>query len=169
MIQPFSLGQEEKISALIQSVFNEFVGFEYTDEGNKIFSDFIAPNNIIERHKKGNILLTWQQENTIIGMIEIRDNNHVCLFFVDKNYHGKGIGKKLFREVVSKIEGKTNFIEVNASPYSEKIYEKLGFKKTGEKTEINGILFVPMKMVLNQSKLYDYEKAVSEIPLERLQ
>jgi predicted GNAT family N-acyltransferase len=36
-------------------------------------------------------------------------------------------------------------MEVNASPFSEKIYEKLGFKKVDELQEINGIQFVSMK------------------------
>lgn len=84
----------------------------------------------------------------IIGMIEVRDNNHICLFFVDKKYHNKGIGRELFNEMLLKIKGKTEYLEVNASPFSEEIYSKLGFKSIGNITEINGILFIPMKMEL---------------------
>ena len=146
MIKPFSTGQENEVHNLIASVFNEFVGFEYTDEGNKVFNDFIKPDKILDRHKNGNIILTYEKNGRIIGMIEVRDNNHICLFFVDKKYHNKGIGRKLFNEMLLKIEGKTEYLEVNASPFSEKIYSKLGFKSIGKKTEINGILFIPMKM-----------------------
>ena len=148
MIKPFSLGQEKEVNNLIRSVFKEFVGFEYSEEGNKVFNDFIKPENILERHKNGNIILTYEKNDRIIGMIEVRDNNHICLFFVDKKYHNKGIGRELFNEVLLKIEGKTEYFEVNASPFSEEIYSKLGFKSIGEKKEINGILFIPMKMVL---------------------
>jgi predicted GNAT family N-acyltransferase len=81
-------------------------------------------------------------------MIEVRANNHICLFFVDKKYHNKGIGKLLFNEILKKLKEKTNFIEVNASSFSEKIYLRLGFIKTGELTEKNGIKFIPMKMKL---------------------
>jgi len=148
MIKPFSLGQENELYNLITSVFNEFIGFEYTEEGNKVFNDFIKPEKILDRHKNGNIILTYEKNGRIIGMIEVRDNNHICLFFVDEKYHNKGIGRKLFNEMLLKIEGKTEYLEVNASPFSENIYSKLGFKSIGKKTEINGILFIPMKMEL---------------------
>jgi GNAT superfamily N-acetyltransferase len=146
MIEPFSLGQEKEVHDLITSVFSEFVGFEYTDEGNKAFNDFIKPEKILERQKEGNIILTYEKNGKIIGMIEVRDYNHICLFFVDKKYHNKGIGRKLFNEVLLKIEGKTVYLEVNASPFSEEIYSKLGFISIGKKTETNGMLFIPMKM-----------------------
>ena len=48
MIKPFSTGQENEVHNLIASVFNEFVGFEYTEEGNKVFNDFIKPEKILE-------------------------------------------------------------------------------------------------------------------------
>lgn len=148
MIKPFTSGQEAEINALICSVFNNFVGYEYTEEGNQVFHEFIKPEKIIERHKQGNILLTYQIHSEIVGMIEVRDNNHICLFFVHKDHHNKGIGRKLFNEVLKKINGKTIFIDVNASPFSVAIYAKLGFKKTGEKREKNGIIYIPMKMDL---------------------
>lgn len=148
MIKSFSLGQKEEINTLICTVFRDFVGFEYTEEGNKVFNDFIEPEKMVQRYKNGNIILTYQIDSKIIGMIEVRDNNHINLFFVDKDHHNKGIGRKLFNEVLVRINGKTNFIEVNASPFSEKIYSKLGFKRTSGKTEKNGIICIPMKMEL---------------------
>ncbi|WP_321991767.1 GNAT family N-acetyltransferase [Marispirochaeta aestuarii] len=148
MIEPFSLGKEKEVHNLVSSVFNEFVGFEYTEEGNKVFNDLIKPENILERHKSGNIILTYEKNGRIIGIIEVRDNNHICLFFVDKRYHNKGIGRELFNEMLLKIEGKTEYLEVNASPFSEEIYSRLGFKSIDNKKEINGILFIPMKMKL---------------------
>lgn len=148
MIKPFTLGQEEEIYKLVCAVFKDFVGFEYTKEGSKEFNDFIEPEKMVQRYINGNIILTYQLGGSIVGMIEVRDNNHICLFFVDKDHHHKGIGRKLLNEVLVKVKGKTNFIEVNASPFSEKIYAKLGFKKTSDKLEKNGIIFIPMKMEL---------------------
>jgi len=100
--------------------------------------------------------LTYQQDNNILGMIEVRNHNHVCLFFVDKKYLNIGIGKKLFNEILRIVKGKTEYIEVNASPFAEIIYSKLGFKKTGEKTDIGGVLFIPMKMELENGGFYNY-------------
>lgn len=49
MIKPFSIGQENELYNLVLSVFNEFVGFEYTEEGNRFFNDFIMPEKIVDR------------------------------------------------------------------------------------------------------------------------
>ncbi len=148
MIKEFKPGQEKSIQLLIKSVFDEFVGYVYSDEGNKVFNDFINSEQILSRHNKGNIILTYEENGEIVGIIEVRDNDHICLFFVNKKYHSRGIGKRLFHSVLEKIKNKTDFVEVNASPFSEKIYSKLGFKKISELIEKNGIEFIPMRMEL---------------------
>ncbi len=148
MIEEFSSGQENEISNLIKTVFDEFVGFEYSAEGNGVFYDFIRPESIRERYEKGNLILTCRKDGKIVGMIEVRDNNHVCLFFVDRKYHKLGIGKRLFDEILEKVKGKTDFLEVNASTFSETVYSRLGFKKIGDVTEKSGITYIPMKMEL---------------------
>jgi len=68
--------------------------------------------------------------------------------FVGKDYQGQSIGKRLLQSAVESVKGKTTYLEVNASPYSEKIYSALGFKKVGGLEEGDGIKFVPMKMIL---------------------
>ncbi len=148
-ITPFNPGEEHAVSELICSVFDEFVGYEYSEEGNDVFNDFVSPENILERYRNGNILLTCRGKDRIIGMIEIRDNNHICLFFVDKQYHNTGVGRALLQKVLTQIRGRSTYLEVNASPFSEPIYRKLGFTTVGEKTEKNGILFIPMIMKLS--------------------
>lgn len=35
-----------------------------------------------------------------MGIIAIRTPGHICLFFVDKSYHGHGIGRNLFEASV---------------------------------------------------------------------
>lgn len=82
-------------------------------------------------------------------MIEVRDFNHICLFFVKESYHRRGVGKALYLEAKELIkQNGAYFIEVNASPFSENIYEKLGFKKTSDKMTVNGIRYIPMKTEL---------------------
>jgi len=36
-------------------------------------------------------------------------------------------------------------LEVNSSPYAEHIYKKLGFVKTEDKQEQDGIIYIPMR------------------------
>jgi GNAT superfamily N-acetyltransferase len=148
MIKKFSLEEADKVYNLISAVFNEYVGVDYSEEGNRTFNDFIRPDQIIERYKSGNIVLTYQIDGEIIGMIEVRDDNHICLFFVHSDYHGRGIGRMLFNEILRTVKGKTDIIDVNASPFSEEIYSRLGFSRISDTTEKNGIIYIPMKMEL---------------------
>ena len=52
----------------------------------------------------------------------------VALFFVDGQYHRKGIGKKLWEAVLSNTSA--NLITVHSSLYAAEIYKKLGFYQT---------------------------------------
>jgi GNAT superfamily N-acetyltransferase len=153
-IEKFTLGEEHSFSALVRRVFDEFVAPGYTAEGNRFFCDFIEPSKIRERSLNGNILLCAKHNETIIGIIEIRDGYHICLLFVEKAWQGKGVARALFNEALRLCRdapGAPDFFEVNASPFSEEIYARLGFKKVQELQEVNGMKFVPMRMDLEQT------------------
>jgi len=71
------------------------------------------------------------------------------LLFVKKEYQGKGLSRKLFEHYMENyLKDRTVEITVNASPYSEKIYEKLGFEKISGMQETNGIKYFPMRRKL---------------------
>ncbi len=142
MIKYFIEGQEQEIHDLVKSVFDDFVGNGYSEEGNKVFSDFIKPEEILNRCKNNSSILTYNINNKIIGMIELRGENHISQFFVNSDFHNAGVGRQLFKAALDIV--KKDFITVKASPYSVKIYEKLGFNKTGELEEDHGIKFIPM-------------------------
>lgn len=151
VIGTFEIGEEIRIADLIKTVFDEFVAPEYSAAGNAFFHAYVEPRKIRERFLQGNVLLTAKENGKIIGVLEVRDHNHVCLLFVDKSRHGKGIAKSLLAKAVSlcrtKDDGLKGF-DVNASPNSEKIYAKMGFKKTSDMQEVNGLKFVPMVLEL---------------------
>jgi predicted GNAT family N-acyltransferase len=148
-IDSFKKGEEFLISDLIKSVYNECVAPDYSAAGNNFFYAYIDPAQLADRFSNGNALLTAKINGTIIGMLELRDQNHISLLFVNKLWHGKGIAKKLVKKAVSLVLEKDKsirFFEVNASPFSEKIYAKMGFKKTDDMQNVNGLKFVPMIM-----------------------
>ena len=134
------------VSLMITAIFDEFIGYDYSKEGKSTFKDYITPKNILERLDTNKFYVA-KNDTTIIGILEIRNNDHIALFFVDKKYHKKGIGKMLFNNYLNelnKMDTKIETITVNSSIYAVKIYERLGFKKTGELQEKNGIKFIPM-------------------------
>jgi GNAT superfamily N-acetyltransferase len=130
---------------LINNVFDEFVGNDYSIEGNNTFKEFIEPNNVLERFND-NIYYVAKYNNEIIGVLEIKNMNHISLFFVKKDYHKQGIGKRLFKNYIKTINyNNIKIITVNSSIYAEEIYSKLGFIKTNEIQEKNGIRYIPME------------------------
>lgn len=148
-ITPFSQGQENEISLLIRTVYDEYVAPDYTEEGNRFFYNWIAPERIAERQKTQVNLLIASIEQQVVGTIEIRENKNISLLFVHKNYHGKGIAKRLFKEALkmccSRDENLQKFY-VHASPYSIPVYERLGFTAIDSMKEDHGILYLPMAM-----------------------
>ena len=134
---------------LVNNVFDEFVGKDYSEEGNESFKEYTETKNVIIRFsEKSSKFFVAKRDKEIIGALEIKNNDHISLWFVNKKFHGKGIGRKLFEYYLEKllhnnIEVKT--ITVNSSIYAEKIYEKIGFIKTNEMQEKNGIKYIPME------------------------
>ena len=67
--------------------------------------------------------------------------------FVDKKHHKKGIARKLFNAVLEELKDNSNAtqITVNSSPYAVNAYQHLGFVKTEEEQEKDGIVYIPMR------------------------
>ena len=84
------------------------------------------------------------EENRVVGVLGMRENNHIGYFYVKQTHHKRGIGKMLFNAVLCDYEGS---ITVNACPYGVKVYERLGFIKTDVQQNNNGIIYTPMKLL----------------------
>jgi predicted GNAT family N-acyltransferase len=152
-IEPYQNGQELMIHQLIKKVYDEFVSIDYCEEGNKFFYDWIQPSRIAERQRNQINMWVAFMDLKLVGMIEIRDNKFISLLFVDKDYQGQGIAKRLFDESLKEIirrDSKLNKFYVHASPYSIPIYKKLGFIETDKMQEENGIKYLPMEMTINK-------------------
>ena len=90
--------------------------------------------------------LVYLENNQIIGVISCRELSHIVHFFVDKQYHGKGIGKQLWNHIEYLVESnKTRVITVNSSSYAENIYKKMGFETISDVIEQDGLRFIKMQ------------------------
>lgn len=137
---------------LIWNVFEEFESPDYCDDGIKSFHEFIEYNSIIEKIQE-KTLFFWGcfDCKKLIGVLSIRDLNHICMLFVDKNYHKRGIARKLMNTGIEYCtNNKTNLTEitVNSSPYAVEVYHKLGFKDVDIEQTVDGIRFTPMKLTI---------------------
>ena len=137
----------DNIFSLIRKSFDELVAIDYNEEGINEFYTQINPLSLLERLKGKFYTCIAVYDNKVVGLIQFKDYNHISLFFVEKSFQQKGIGKTLFLKSLNNcIETKLsiNTITVNSSPFAVKIYERLGFKKTKFEQNINGIRFYPM-------------------------
>ena len=146
-------GEELKVANLVWSVFEEFEAPGYKQEGIDEFKNFILPENITTLCNNGQFfVLCCKNSDEIIGVIAMRDNSHISLLFVKKEYHRNGIAHKLFNIALEKCYDKDHNLQtitVNSSPCAVKIYEKMGFLKKDLEQEINGIKFTPMKFTIS--------------------
>ena len=135
------------VSALILAAFDEFIEPEYTPQGVEAFRKYVQPDVLAGRTAQDHFVLVAARGGELVGMIEMRQNNHVALLFVDKRTHGHGIARELLDHALAAARSKTPELErvtVNSSRYGVPAYEKLGFRQTGPERAVNGIVFIPM-------------------------
>lgn len=136
------LSQNEIPAALelAWKVFSEYESPDYAPEGTEEFRKCLHD----EEYLAGIEYYGAFDGEKLIGTIGIRaDKKHICFFFVDGNYHRKGIGTGMFRYLLKDYSGKT--ITLNSSPYGVPFYRAIGFVPTDEEKTVNGIRFTPME------------------------
>ena len=147
-IRPLDRDDVKSAMELVLRVFMEFEAPEYEEEGITEFQSFIEPSTITSKMENGEFWL-WGAfcQERVVGVIAIRPPLHISLMFVDKQYHRRGIARRLFETVLnyrSVIDGHGR-ITVNSSPYAVEIYMRLGFQPTGTEQTVNGLRFTPME------------------------
>ena len=140
--------EESDVVQLILTVFSEFVAPHFSDDGVLEFKKFVNEASLIERFQAGNPIIVAVLEDEIVGVIEIRENHHIALFFVKNSCQQKGIGRKMLGEAINVCRERNSSLQkitVNSSPNAYAAYQRLGF--TGEQTvkTVNGISFIPLE------------------------
>ena len=145
MIKIRQLLNNEKDKAVLfaEKVYIECKDESYSEQGIETFCNFVDNKEITKSFKFYGAF----EDNVLKGLIATdRRKRHINLFFVDKISQGKGIGKKLMSVIMK--DNENSYITVNSSRYAVPIYEKIGFIKTGEEKEQDGLKFTPMKLIL---------------------
>jgi GNAT superfamily N-acetyltransferase len=149
-------GDEEAVSRLIQKSFNRYIAHSYRPEGVDTFLRDTSPGGIAERMQKGQLLIvaemcTGEGEIALVGVIAVRSGNHISLFFVDEECHGRGVARALLKEAIRKVGGSLPRVErltVHSSPFAVGFYERMGFRPTGPEQYRAGMLVTPMVLFL---------------------
>ncbi|MGN1421421.1 MAG: GNAT family N-acetyltransferase [Eubacterium sp.] len=137
-VRPLVSDELQNAIDLIWEVFLQFEAPEYSQEG---INNFRASLDDKERTNA----LKWYgafDNGSLVGVLTMREPQHIGGFFVKANCQGKGLGRMLFESMKADYE-KQEFT-VNSSPYAVQIYEHLGFVATDTEQTVNGIRFTPM-------------------------
>ena len=136
---------EDDFSDDMVDVSDDLPEDDFEDEGLESFKSFIFNDKLM------NELCIYGafEENKLIGIMGTKnEGKHISLFFIKKEFHRKGIGKQLFD--YSQCDCPANEITVNSSTYAIRFYESLGFEKTNDRQQTNGISYTPMKLISNK-------------------
>ena len=137
----------EAVSRLILDSFAEFIAEEYSDDGRAEFTRHVQPGALVERSRSNHLVLVAMAGERPAGVIELRDNDHVSLLFVDSQFQRHGLARELLMRALSvarPAKPGLDRVTVNSSRFGVPIYEKLGFRQTGPERSVNGIVFIPM-------------------------
>jgi ribosomal protein S18 acetylase RimI-like enzyme len=144
-------GEESEVFDLVFRTFSEFIAPHYSRAGVLEFLKYIRPGYLLERLQKDHFFLLATAQRKIIGIIEVRENSHISLLFVDRQFQQRGIARELLRRTLRiclKKKPDLSKISVNASPNSVRIYQRLGFRPAGSEQVKRGIRYTPMTLTL---------------------
>jgi len=144
--------EEQQVCDLVVRVFHDFVAPLYSPEGIQEFLSYAAdPGLLRDRLLANRFVLVAELQGRVLGAIEVRNSDHVSLFFVDGELQQKGIGKKLWRTALDTcLANRPDLarITVHSSPNAVEAYQRLGFQVEGPEQTVNGIRFVPMALAV---------------------
>lgn len=156
-IRKLSKNELEIALKMVWKVFCEYEAVNYPESGKEAFYQAIHSEEYLAMLEVYGALC----DEKIVGIMATRnEGTHVALFFVDGQYHRKGIGKKLWEAVLSNTSA--NLITVHSSLYASEIYKKLGFYQTDSVNEDGGIQYIPMEYNVLQKAKEDIISALAQ-------
>jgi len=135
------------VSTLVVRVFDQFIAPEYSAEGIAEFRRYVHSDELAARLEKNHFTLVGVAADVLVGMIEVRNYEHISLLFVAREHQGQGVARALWERALAicqQMRPALAEVTVNSSPYAAPVYERFGFQAAGGWQEIHGIRFLPM-------------------------
>jgi RluA family pseudouridine synthase len=153
--RPMAPGEAGAVAALARRVFDSCVASGASPAGRRAFRAYARPVRILERLDRGHRILVAEREGRLAGMIEVRDDTHIAMLFVERDAQRHGVARALIAAAfpgkrpggpvsVRSGTGVGGIITVNATPGSITAYSHLGFRPAGRERESDGLRVLPM-------------------------
>lgn len=153
--RPMAPGEAGAVAALARRVFDACVAPGASTAGRRAFRAYARPVRILERLDRGHRVLVAELEGRLAGMIEVRDDTHIAMLFVERDAQRRGLARALIAAAFSgersepPVSARSSVaadgdITVNATPGSITAYSHLGFRPSGRERESDGLRVLPM-------------------------
>ena len=149
IVRAIKVNEWEEAMQLAWDTFLIYEAPEYTKEGIKSFKNFVRDPILKQLFLEGKYqTLAAFCNGLMVGILGVRNETHISLLFVDREYHRQGIASKLLDRMFTQVDkqyGKRK-MTVNAAPYAVGFYHKLGFVDTDCEQTTDGITYTPMEI-----------------------
>lgn len=149
-IRPMRRGDIKTVCAMVLRVFDQFIAPLHDAEGAARFGDYVNPVALAAR-LNGHFVLVAEVDRQIIGVVEMREYQHVSMLFVAAAYQGQGISRRLWdaaRTICLEKVPDTGAFTVNSAPNAVAVYTRFGFVPTDVEQIRNSIRYTPMRLTL---------------------
>ncbi|MFN8442879.1 MAG: GNAT family N-acetyltransferase [Caldilineaceae bacterium] len=141
------------VGHLTTTVFCEAVITHFDAEGIADMLHYFSPENYVWRLHNGYFTLVAELNDKMVGMIEVRLDNHITLLFVDSTAQGRGIGRKLIELAIRESSARhpeLREMTVHATPNAVGFYRTVGFQPLSGEHHERGMRFWPMVLQIDQ-------------------
>jgi putative acetyltransferase len=123
-IRPAQSKDLNQICSLFKETIRTICVKDYSDQQIEAWAS-AADNKIKwERKLETQLFLVAEEEDKILGFASLEDCNYIDLFYVHKDFQGKGIGTTLLKELENKasLNGSILYsdVSITAKPFFEK-------------------------------------------------
>lgn len=141
-IRPARVDDLPAVSAVCLAAFNAAVAPTLGADGIATFASVAAADAFGVRLQGDNQILVAEQEDRVVGVIELKEGRHLAMLFVDPACQGQGIGHALFEAVLPQV--REPVLTVRASLNAVPTYLRYGFVLDGDVGEFNGLVYQQM-------------------------
>lgn len=145
-IRKMTLDDLPGVNTLCLDAFMLAVAPSLSGQGVETFAKVAAQQGFAERMTGDNLMLVCVVEETLAGLVELKEGRHVAMLFVAPGWQRRGVGRRLMAAALEHAKG--DVVTVRASLSSVKAYERYGFALAGEVGEFAGLVYQPMEKQL---------------------
>ncbi len=135
------------ISALVQTVFDEFVAPDWEPSARDVFANESTPARFEQLLIEPALASIAESNQRMQGFILLTSPALLGFLFVDGQAHRQGIARALWQAAKADLKTaypSTKTVELNSSPYAISAYKKLGFYPISEPFRSGGCVATRM-------------------------